>query len=158
MTVELTTMVMIQNPQTLEVLVQNRKRKWPGWSFPGGKVEHGENFHACAVREIKEETGLDIKELKPCGLVHWCDVDTNDRYLVFLYKTRQYSGQLIEDSPEGDHFWCEIDVLLDTPQEKFSSDLISYCHLFLGKDYNEAFIPWKQDWRDSGKKLEIEFI
>ena len=42
MNVELVTCVMIYNPETDEVLLQNRKRKYPGWSFPGGHVEHGE--------------------------------------------------------------------------------------------------------------------
>jgi 8-oxo-dGTP diphosphatase len=31
------------------------------YSFPGGKIEDGEDAKACAIREVKEETGLDIK-------------------------------------------------------------------------------------------------
>jgi ADP-ribose pyrophosphatase len=31
------------------------------WSFPGGEVQLGETTRAAAIREIKEETGLDIK-------------------------------------------------------------------------------------------------
>ena len=155
MTVELTTMVMIQNPDTQEVLVQDRKLKWPGWSFPGGKVESGESFYDCALREIKEETGFTVSDLKSCGVVHWCNLDTDARYIVFLYKTQSYSGQLIADSPEGNHFWCDIDTLLSTPQEKFSNDSINYCRLFFEKEYNEAFIPWKQDLIDKGLRLDI---
>ena len=155
MTVELTTMVMIQNPDTKEVLVQNRKLKWPGWSFPGGKVEPGENFYDCAVREIKEETGLTVTNLESCGVVHWCNLDTNDRYLVFLYKTQSYSGKVITDSLEGDHFWCDIETLLATPREKFSNEIVSYCHLFFGKDFGEAFIPWRPDERERGKQIEV---
>jgi len=34
MNVEIITCVMIQNPATKEVLIQNRKRKYPGWFFP----------------------------------------------------------------------------------------------------------------------------
>ena len=45
MNVEMVTCVMIQNPETDEVLVHDRKLKYPGWSFPGGHVERGESFY-----------------------------------------------------------------------------------------------------------------
>ena len=67
---ELTNMIMIENPETHEVLVQKRVKYWTGITFPGGHVEKGESFTDSAVREVKEETGLEIRNPELCGLVH----------------------------------------------------------------------------------------
>ena len=147
MNVELVTCVMICNPKTNEVLVQNRKLIYPGWSFPGGHVDRGESFYDCAVREVKEETGLDVYNLKYCGVVHWMNRENDERYLCFMYKTEDYGGELIAETAEGEQFWLGINELLATPKEKFSSaEHYSLSPLFheYGR-YSEAFVPWSGD-------------
>ena len=145
MKVELTTMVMIENPVTSEVLVQNRTGRWPGWSFPGGKVDPGENFNDCAIREIKEETGLTISDLQLHGIAHWCNLETNDRYIVYLYKTHNYSGNLIHEFDKGQNFWYSINDLPNIPREKFSNGQFSYIHAYFGREFYEVFLPHKGD-------------
>ncbi len=39
-----------------------------GWSLPGGMMEPGENLVACVVREVWEETGLDVEPLRLVGI------------------------------------------------------------------------------------------
>jgi 8-oxo-dGTP diphosphatase len=41
------------------------------WALPGGKIEWGESFEECAIREVKEETGIQIKNPKVISL-HTC--------------------------------------------------------------------------------------
>ncbi len=49
-----------------EILLINGPRR--GWEMPGGQVEEGESIKAAAIRETKEETGIDIEVTKFCGI------------------------------------------------------------------------------------------
>ena len=52
------------------------------------------------------ETGLDISNLKLCGVKQWTAKDEKYRYVVFFYKTNIFSGKL-ESSDEGNVFWIK---------------------------------------------------
>ena len=146
MNVEIVTNILIQNPDTKEIVIQNRTQKYPGWSFPGGHVEHSESIYDCAVREVKEETGLDVSNLELCGILHWINRETGGRYICFMYKTIEYCGGLTAYNDEGEYFWLGIDELLSTPKEKFSSEhyVLSPLYHEQGK-YSEVVIRWSGD-------------
>jgi len=113
--VEITNMCMICDGS--RVLVQDRKNpNWPGVIFPGGHVEPGESFVNSVIREIKEETGLDIADVQLCGIKQYVPrpEENYDRYVVLLYKTNTFSGEL-KDSEEGSVFWIEREELLNYP-------------------------------------------
>ena len=42
------------------IVLIERKNPPPGWALPGGFVDYGESVEHAAVREAKEETGLDV--------------------------------------------------------------------------------------------------
>lgn len=86
------------------ILVINRtKSDWPGLSFPGGHLEENETLEESVVREMKEETGLEIKNPKLCAIKEW-DWGNGVRYLGLLYKTNDFKGKL-KSSSEGEVFW-----------------------------------------------------
>ena len=102
-----------------EILVINRKKKdWPGLTFPGGHIEKDEDFNASVIREVKEETGLNIKKPILCGIEEFKTKD-EDRYLMFYYKTDKFTGRL-KSSKEGEVFWINRN---DLNKYKLSLDL-----------------------------------
>lgn len=89
-----------------KVLVIDRKKKdWPGITFPGGHVEKNESFVEAVIREVYEETGLTIKDPVLCGTKQFQE-DDDTRYVVFFYKATRFSGELASSS-EGEVFWIE---------------------------------------------------
>ena len=115
------------------ILVQDRKNPdWPGITFPGGHVEPKESFVDSVIREVKEETGLDIANVQLCGIKQFPLEEKKCRYIVLFYKTSTFSGEL-KSSEEGQVFWIEKDELKDyvlaesfeTMLEVFENDRLS---------------------------------
>ena len=105
--VELTVLCLIENGDKL--LLQNRvKNDWRGYTLPGGHVELGESFVDACIREVKEETNLDIKNPKLVGVKQF--PGEAGRYIVFLFKATEFSGNLIS-SDEGTMEWKEYSEL-----------------------------------------------
>ena len=61
------------------------------WQFPGGHLEFGETVSHCADREVAEEVGIQIKEIKHLGYTN--DVFTaSGRHYVTLFVSAKYAG------------------------------------------------------------------
>lgn len=127
------------------ILVQDRiNPDWPGITFPGGHVEPGESFVDSVIREVKEETGLDISNVRLCGMKQWTQRDGEYRYIVFFYKTNEFFGEL-KSSDEGRVFWIKKSELMSYPLandfeqmfEVFDNDYLSENYYWL--EHNE----WK---------------
>lgn len=101
--VELTVLCLVENGN--KVLLQNRvKKDWQGYTLPGGHVEKDESFVDAVKREMKEETGLIIKNPILVGVKQFpikCG-----RYVVFLFKANEFEG-VLQSSKEGKMEWIE---------------------------------------------------
>lgn len=99
--VELTNLCMIKDGD--KYLLQNRvKKDWQGYTFPGGHVEPEESIVQSVIREVKEETGLTLKNPHLVGVKQfWVE---SGRYIVFLFSATKFTGEL-RSSHEGEVGW-----------------------------------------------------
>ena len=73
-------------------------------------MESKESFVESVIREVKEETNLDIAQVKLCGVKQWTSKSEDYRYLVFFFRADSFSGTL-KSSNEGEVFWIEKEHL-----------------------------------------------
>ncbi len=119
--VELTTLCLVYQGKL--ILMQNRTAKeWSGYALPGGHVEKRESIVDSVIREVKEETGLDIYHPKLCGVKQF--PKNGGRYLVFLFKTNEFAGAL-HSSEEGEMVWVDRSQLAEYPTVDDFEELLS---------------------------------
>ncbi len=63
------------------LLVKQKISDKRNWSLPGGKLEQGETIEQGIIREMKEETGLDVEIIR---LLYLCDVSASDNTLLHI--------------------------------------------------------------------------
>lgn len=130
----LTNMCMVCDGE--KILVQNRRNpNWPGITFPGGHVEPCESFVGSVVREVKEETGLDIADVRLCGIKQFTYLDGSRRYVVLLYRADHFSGEL-RASEEGEVFWIDRADLLSYP---LADGFAEMYEVFIRDDLSENY-------------------
>ena len=125
-----------------KVLVEEKVGKGAdGIIFPGGHVEEREPIVDSVIREMKEETGLTIECPQLCGIKEWVYED-GARYIVFLFRTDRFSGELTS-SAEGRVFWMEKDEVLKT---NWIWNLDGLMRIMADGEYTELFLDTANDW------------
>ncbi len=95
-----------------KILIGKRKGSHaPFYSIPGGNLELGETFEEGATREIKEETGLDIKRPEVIAVTNNLETyrDEGLHYISIILLVRDFSGELKIKEPEKCAGWFWVD-------------------------------------------------
>ena len=96
------------------MLFRNKKKndvhegKWNGL---GGKLEPGESPEECAIREVKEESGLHVESPELRGVLTFPEFTPDHDWYVFVYEFNGFFGT-ISDCDEGELKWIPDDKVL----------------------------------------------
>lgn len=144
-------MIRIMDKDNVLVLDKIKKIGWEGLTFPGGKLEPNESIYDSTIREAKEETNLDVKNLEFNGIIHWIEDDL--RLTGFLYTTRDFSGELVENNVEGRLFFSNYEELKTMPG--LSDSMNDIFDIYDGKCF-EVVLYYENGKRIDEKSLYIK--
>lgn len=115
-------MTTYRNPApTVDVVIEReghvvlilRKNPPPGWALPGGFVEYGERLEDAAVREAKEETGLDVTLTALLGVYSDPARDPRQHTVATVYVGRAEGAPIGGDDAAEARFFHESDLPVD---------------------------------------------
>lgn len=115
-------------------LLLNLRSDTGDWGIPGGLKELNETLEECARREIKEETNLDVDDLKLLtvlsGKDYYFKYPNNDELdcVIVLYESRSYKGDLkINDDESIKLEFFSLDNLpkLETRAQKIVEKIVN---------------------------------
>ncbi|HTX89636.1 MAG TPA: NUDIX domain-containing protein, partial [Anaerolineales bacterium] len=114
--------VFIFNSKGELLLLQSHK--WPGkYVVPGGHVELGESVEQTAIREAKEETGLDVRDLR---FLCWQEFVYDPafwkrrHFIFFDYACYTDSVDVHLNDEAEEYIWIEPEKALDLPVDAYT--------------------------------------
>ncbi len=107
------------------------------WNGLGGKFEAGETPEECAIREVKEESGLLMINPMLHGFITFPMFDGKKDWYVFLFTSQKFKGELI-DSNEGKLEWIPNEKLMEL--NLWEGDKFFIPWLFQEKFFSAKFV------------------
>lgn len=117
---------LIENNKVVVTKYKKGNAKEGYYEIPGGKIEEGEISKQTAIREMKEETGIHIKNLTYKGIM---TIEYPNRRFVFdIFVANEWEGEP-QEFEENTSEWIEINELLQ--KEKILSNIMILDRFFI---------------------------
>ena len=90
-------------PPDKVLLIKRRTLPFKGyWALPGGRVDPGETVEQTIVREVKEETGLDVAVVRKIGEYHEQGVQDGEEYDYYpaCFLVKKLGGEIKKQESE----------------------------------------------------------
>ncbi len=78
------------------------------WTAPGGKIEPGESPAECAIREMREETGLVVADPLLRGVMTEVSPRPDYQWLSFIFVVTRFDGELAPAPGMGELRWASV--------------------------------------------------
>lgn len=107
----------IKNNKVL-LVKENKPSAMNQWNFPSGHIEEGKDILAAACREVKEETGFDVKLSKSTGVYNFIS-NTNHQVILFHFIGEITGGSLrLEETEIIGSKWFSLNELMELDIEE----------------------------------------
>ena len=131
---EATVGAVILNSEDKVLICQSNK--WnQKYVIPGGHIEAGEKMEEAVVREVKEETGLDVYDIELLGITEsiYSESFQNKKHFIFVdFICRSDSDQVVLNEEAQSYRWIDLGEIEDYDLEEFTFSLLK--ELRQGKD------------------------
>lgn len=108
-----------------------KTHKWGGrWAVPGGKIDYGERIHAALLREFREETGLELVDVRWAPTLE--SVESSEfhkpaHFILLNFTARTHGTHVTLNDEAQDHTWLTPHAALQTLDlNRATHDLTAY--------------------------------
>ncbi|MFP4021332.1 MAG: NUDIX domain-containing protein [Halanaerobium sp.] len=121
-----------------------KSNKWnQQYVIPGGHIELGETMEETLLREVKEETGLEVYDVKLLGITEsiYSESFQNKKHFIFVdFICRSDSNQVVLNEEAQSYQWIDLSEIEDYKLEEFTANLLKELRKGDKSEYKQEII------------------